>query len=68
MKNECLSCADCKEFDNPKDCKNFSGILTKLFSLVFRSDRPASIQQIKELGIQGYADKMTELKQQSIKR
>jgi len=46
----------------------FNNIIAKFFSLVFRSDRPACIQQIKELGIQGYADNMTERKLQTIKK
>ncbi|MFC2010038.1 DUF3795 domain-containing protein [Chloroflexota bacterium] len=66
--NEYLSCADCKEFENPRDCSKFSNFIAKLFGLIFRSDRAACIQQIKKLGIQEHADKMTELKQQSIKR
>lgn len=66
--NQYLSCADCKQYDSPKDCKMFDNFMAKLFSLVFRSDRPACIQQIKELGIQGHADNMTEARRQSIKR
>ena len=66
--NEYLSCADCKEYDNPADCGKFNNLFSKLFALFFRSNRPACIQQIKELGVQGHADKMTELKQQSLKK
>ena len=66
--NQYLSCADCKEYDNPNDCKMFNNFMAKLFGLIFRSDRPACIQQIKELGIQGYADNMAETGRQSIKR
>lgn len=66
--NQYLSCADCKEYDNPNDCKMFNNFMAKIFSLIFRSDRPACIQQIKELGIQGYADNMAETKRQSIKK
>lgn len=66
--NQYLSCADCKQYDSPKDCKMFNNFMAKLFGLIFRSDRLACIQQIKELGIQGHADNMTELRQQAIKR
>jgi hypothetical protein len=66
--NQYLSCADCKQYDNPNDCKMFNNFMAKIFSLIFRSDRPACIQQIKELGIQGHADNMAETKRQSIKR
>ena len=66
--NEYLSCADCTEFDSPEDCKKFSNLMAKLFSLFFRSDRLACIRQIKELGIQGHADNMTANRRQSIKK
>ena len=66
--NQYLSCADCKDYDNPQDCKQFGNFMAKLFSLIFRSNRPACIHQIKELGIQGHADNMAETKRQSIKR
>ena len=66
--NQYLSCADCQQYDSPNDCKLFSNFMAKLFSLIFRSNRPACIQQIKELGIQGHADNMAETKRQSIKR
>ena len=66
--NQYLSCADCKEYDNPNDCKMFNNLMAKLFGLIFRSDRLACIQQIKELGIQGYADNMADTRRQSIKR
>jgi hypothetical protein len=66
--NEYSSCAECKEFENPGDCKKFSNLMSKLFSLIFRSDRTASIRKIKELGIQGYADYMAENRLQSLKK
>jgi len=66
--NQYLSCADCKEFDNPDDCKMFNNMMARLFSLIFRSDRSACIRQIRELGIQGYADDMAEQRRQTIKK
>ncbi|HEY41366.1 MAG TPA: DUF3795 domain-containing protein [Dehalococcoidia bacterium] len=66
--NKYLSCADCQQYDNLKDCKLFNNFMAKIFSFIFRSDRPACIQQIRELGIQGHADNMAETKRQSIKR
>jgi len=68
MDNQYLSCADCEQFDNPNDCNKFINIFSRLFSVFFRSDRAACIQQIKELGIQGHADNMTEHKRQTIKK
>ncbi|HIJ66523.1 MAG TPA: DUF3795 domain-containing protein [Candidatus Hydrogenedentes bacterium] len=62
------SCVDCTQFPNPNDCKKFNNVVAKVFALIFRSNRAACIQQIRELGIQGHADNMSERKQQSIKR
>ena len=66
--NQYQTCADCEEYDNPRECRKFSNLMSKLFALIFRSDRGACIDNISELGIQNYADKMTALKQQSIKK
>ncbi len=68
MDNDYSTCADCKEFSNPNDCKKFNNFISKIFGFIFKSDRAACINQIKEIGIEGHADKMTELRLQSIKR
>lgn len=68
MEHGYSSCADCKEFVNPMDCKKFNNPVSKIFALVFRSDRAASIQLLKEKGYDGYAAYMTGNKLQVIKR
>ncbi len=62
------SCADCEEFLTPKDCKIFNNFISKIFGFIFNSDRAACIDQIKEVGHTAFAEKMTELKQPSIKK
>ena len=66
--NGYASCAECKEFTIPNDCKIFNNFISKIFGFIFRSDRSACIDQIKTLGIDGHADKMTELKRQSLRK
>jgi hypothetical protein len=68
MEHNYLSCADCKEYADPRDCKKFNNPISKIFALVFRSDRPASLKLIKEKGYEAYAAYMTENKLQVIKR
>ncbi|MHC5036160.1 MAG: DUF3795 domain-containing protein [Planctomycetota bacterium] len=68
MEHSFGSCADCKDFKDPNDCKKFNNFIAKIFAFIFRSNRAACIRQIRELGIQGHADKMTEEGRQSIKR
>jgi len=68
IENHYSTCAECKEFSNSKNCSKFNNFVSKIFALLFRSDRAACISQIKEMGIQGHAEKMSELKLQSMKR
>lgn len=64
---ETASCADCTK-TNINDCKTFNNPIGKIFSFVFRSDRKACIQMIKDRGAEGFAQEMTLRKAQTIKR
>jgi len=66
--NNFTSCAECKEFSDPNACKKFNNVISKIFAVVFRSDRAACIEQIKRLGVEGHAAAMAESKTQTIKR
>ena len=58
IKNKYTSCAECKEFPNPNDCKFFNNFMSKVFGFIFKSNRAACIKQIKEIGVQAHADNM----------
>ncbi|MEW6111396.1 MAG: DUF3795 domain-containing protein [Thermodesulfobacteriota bacterium] len=62
------TCVDCKQFSDPNDCKKFNNVVAKVFSLLFRSNRAACLRQVRDLGIQGHADNMSELKRPTIRR
>jgi len=62
------SCAGCGEFPDPNGCKKFNNIISKLFSLIFHSDRAACIQCIRKLGPEGYAYEMNRKKLHAIKK
>ena len=68
MEKSIHSCAECTEFPDPRDCKKFNNVFSKLFGLILHSDRAACIAQIKELGLEGHATIMTEKKTQTIRR
>jgi len=68
INNQYSTCADCRQFTDTNDCKVFNNLISRIFSIIFRSNRAACIRQIRDNGIQGHADRMTELKSQSIKR
>lgn len=68
IEHQYASCAECAEFQDPNACKHFNNFISRIFALVFRSNRAACIRQIRELGLQGHADKMSGLGFQSLKR
>lgn len=62
------TCGNCEEYSNVNDCKKFNNFISKIFALVFRSNRKACIDHIKNNGVQGHADLMAKNKLQSIKK
>jgi len=49
------TCANCKSTSNVRDCSKFNNFISKLFGLVFNSDRAACIEKIREIGLEEYA-------------
>jgi hypothetical protein len=66
--NTYASCADCRIVSEPRDCKKFNNFISKLFALIFRSNRCACIAQIREKGLQGHAEIMAASQRHSIRR
>jgi hypothetical protein len=62
------SCAECTEFPDSRACEKFNNFMSKLFGLMFKSDRAACIAQIRQLGLEGHAKAMAEMGAQTIKR
>lgn len=67
MDNKYSSCADCQTIELMQ-CKKYNNFISKMFGFVFRSDRAACIQRIKETGYEGFALEMATNKIQTIKR
>jgi hypothetical protein len=68
LEHQYLSCAECKEFADPRACKNFNNFMSKLIGFLLRSDRAACIEQIGKVGIQGHAEEMTRQRRQTIRK
>lgn len=68
MEKQIKSCAECVEFNDPRACKKFNNFMSKIFGLIFRSDRAACIAQIKQLGLERHAKDMANMGTQTIKR
>jgi hypothetical protein len=61
------NCADCKLTDR-NSCKKLNNPIGKVFELLFRTDRIASLQFIQENGSEAYSQKMCSLGQMSYKK
>ena len=45
------TCADCREFERFEDCGKLNNFISKIFKLVFRSDRMGQLYNIRESGL-----------------
>lgn len=61
------SCADCTLIPL-EACKKFNNPIAKIFALVFRSDRPACIRRIREIGYDRHASEMNLSGRQTIRK
>jgi hypothetical protein len=62
------SCAECTSFADVNECKKFNNLMSKVFALIFRSNRKACIERIKEKGREKFAVEMAGLKRHSLQR
>jgi hypothetical protein len=53
------SCADCGTYKNPDDCKNFNNFISKIFKVIFRSNRKGCIDKIRSVGYDEFAKEMS---------
>lgn len=60
------SCAECTSFSNVKDCKKFNNLMSKVFGLIFRSNRAACIDRIREVGPAQFAAERAGARRQSM--
>lgn len=67
MEQKITTCAECKEFQDPMQCKKFNNLVSKLFAFVFKSDRAGCLSQIRSIGLHEYAKKMATSKQATVK-
>ena len=68
MENGYANCAMCGLYSTHIECGKLNNFISKVFSLILRSDRNACITYIKEHGGNAYAAKMAESRLHSIKR
>ena len=60
------NCAGCAI--DAGDCKQYTNLISKAFSYLFNSNRPACIRMIKEVGEEAFAARMAQARMQTLKR
>lgn len=69
MEKHCGSCADCGIYPDPgRDCRKMNNIISKVFSLLFNSNRAACLRRIRSVGRENFAREMAALGRPSLPR
>lgn len=68
QENAYASCADCRNYLDPRDCRLFHNLVSRAIGLVLNSNRRSCILQIRELGLDGHAAFMAERRLQTLPR
>ena len=50
------TCADCTEFEDLKKCKKLNSFVSKIFKLIFRSDRLGNLNCIRQKGLDTFIE------------
>lgn len=62
------TCADCKDHADPADCGKFNNFISRVFALLFRSDRRACVLRLRAVGCEAFAAEMAAAGRHSIRR
>lgn len=54
MDKDVTTCAECDEFEDLKKCKKLNNFISKIFSLIFRSDRLGNLELIRQNGLEQF--------------
>ena len=60
IENGYATCAECKTYSNANDCKKFNNWISKIFVLLFKSNRKGCIDRIKDVGLDKFVEEMAE--------
>lgn len=66
LENSMQSCADCKQ--DIKGCKKLNNPISKVFAILFRSNRLGCLECIREKGYEGYASEMAQKGQMTVRK
>lgn len=62
------TCAQCTDHTDPVSCSKFHNPIARAFGFVFNTDRTAGIRNIREFGLDAFAQSMAQQRRVGIKR
>jgi hypothetical protein len=62
------TCANCTTHPDPRQCSRYHNFISRLFGLVFRSNRAACIDRLRAVGAKAFAAEMAAAKRHSLPR
>ncbi|MBW1670308.1 MAG: hypothetical protein JRJ43_07395 [Deltaproteobacteria bacterium] len=54
MDNEYDTCADCKDFQDLRECRKLNNIISKIFGFFAETNRIESLNCIREMGLEKF--------------
>lgn len=51
MEHGIVTCAECGDFGNLKDCGKLNSFVSRFFGFIFRTDRFGNLERIREIGL-----------------
>lgn len=61
------TCAECAEFADPKACRKFHNLFSRIIGFLLRSDRGKCIARIRAVGPEAFAREMAERRAQTLR-
>jgi len=56
IKHKYITCADCTEFSNLKDCRKLNNLVANFFGFIFRTNRIRNLYRIRESGLNAFIE------------
>ncbi|MBU4486725.1 MAG: DUF3795 domain-containing protein [Candidatus Delongbacteria bacterium] len=56
MEHKYVTCADCIDFENLKDCRKLNNMISKFFGFIFHTDRIGNLDRIREIDFDAFKE------------
>jgi hypothetical protein len=66
IENHYYTCAECKYFEELKECKKLNNMISKIFEFIYKTKRIENLNRIREIGLEKFkSERMLNLTKES---